>query len=339
MLLGNYVQLVIAGYVQEGDYPNQPIVNSFAYRFTSPSSFPSDRSGFAQVISNVVWPALQPILHSDLIGLWGLVGYPQTDSYPYPEVVALPNASGTGTRLPLECAVHINTLSGLRGRNWNGRKLFGPVLSSHVTDDKLNAAGIAAYSTLFSPLVSDQNFAYDSIVYNMQPVIWSQTLTGDPHSNPGVGSLLTNISICPYVTQLKRRRPRLLPYVLSACCSNRGIPRALYATISCPAIPALDGYEFTLTGGISPGLWFASVSPGGGLPDQPYGFPFLCSGSPPFEMEMNPTGAPRLWNTSGYTVSQSCPPLAWDSGVIPFQAGSPAPFAGESMRVSVSTMP
>jgi hypothetical protein len=130
------------------------------------------------------------------------------DQHTNPEVVF--PSSGVGAvslpRLPLFNSVIVQLLSGLRGKNYQGRKFVGPIAQIHVTEDQLNAAGQAAYTPVANAMLNTLTVGGLACV----PVVVAKSisqLTKDPVNI--IGAQVTHTLLNNIVGSLRRRRERL----------------------------------------------------------------------------------------------------------------------------------
>lgn len=127
------------------------------------------------------------------------------DKYdPYTETLFTDPGAIAGVALPSNLCCLFNCHSGVRGRDAQGRKFFGPFAEAHTTDDIWNATGLALTGAIKTGLLAGFT---DSTGDVWKFVVCSKS-RGDMTAVPAVywNQDVTTINIQPRIAQLKGRR-------------------------------------------------------------------------------------------------------------------------------------
>lgn len=173
----NMVQYAVEGTVLATGGVSRKVVNVFNYETGGGVLYSTlNKVAMATQFNAAIWSNIAPLLHQSYVGstirVWLLNIAGDTPS----ATIAPSNGAKAGNRLPLSVALYSSTLSGVRGRWYNGSKRYGPVAEGDVVGDELTATAQASWQIAAA-------FAAQSWVFNLAmlflphlPVVWSRYL-------------------------------------------------------------------------------------------------------------------------------------------------------------------
>jgi hypothetical protein len=204
--LGVIAQIVVQATVTSTGGQTCKVYNGFVYRHSAGGFHAGWPGSLLASFAATVWNGIAALLHTDYAGFQYTLILPQTA--PTPFTTLAPSASGGtgGSRLPLQQAVYTSLRSSLRGKHYQGRKRFGPVAESQVVGDELTPAAQAAWNAAVAPMLGNLVLPFGD---TWTPVIWSQTLSGNPPTlPPTIGADLSSVAVYKTLGFARHRRER-----------------------------------------------------------------------------------------------------------------------------------
>jgi hypothetical protein len=175
--LGLTLGVAVHGQVTATGGQVRKVFNVFVYRCPNPGGA-GLLNNFIATFDTAVWAVVAPRLHADYTGV-EYVGYLPAfmdvglgTSFPNTQ-----NGAVAGGRLPVDAAVNVGLLTGLRGKTFQGMKRFGPIGTADVVSDRLTPAAVAAWGPALAAMTAT---IMDPFARLFIPVVLSRQLSTPP---------------------------------------------------------------------------------------------------------------------------------------------------------------
>lgn len=170
-------QLFVTGHVLTSAGTPRTVAYGFHFRETQHPLSPPTKSQIATGFNALYWPVLAANLHNSWIGD-GIYVKSTDDATDTLTLAGVPTSgTSSGMRLPLTQAVFFGLQTDYRGKSFFGRKHWGPVPQSFVTDDEINSFGAVRCQVVAGELGNFFFFSVGALNYEFHPVVVSQFLS------------------------------------------------------------------------------------------------------------------------------------------------------------------